>query len=268
MANMKDISGKRFGMLTALYPTGEKTSRGSYFWHCKCDCGNEKDIPSGDLLSGHTGSCGCRSLAVLDGLTFGKLKVLHVTGRSSSAGGRYWLCQCECGRLREVTTHDLRSEHGIRSCISCAEKAKKDNREKFTQATLVEQTNVRRERLHGIWQAMKTRCNNTNSKEYQYYGARDIRVCSSWNESYQTFKTWALANGYDDSLTIERKDVDGDYSPDNCKWIPMRQQFFNKRRTHYIFYKGKKISLAKMVYDLGLDYGQLIYYLKSYKPSS
>ena len=203
----------------------------------------------------------------LTGQRFGKLTALSYTGKSSPSGGRMWLCRCDCGNCREVSTHNLRTKRGgIKACYECALKASMTNREKFTQETLPLQTNVRRERLHGIWNTMKSRCHNPNFKSYPHYGGRGISVCSSWYNSYQTFKSWALDNGYNDNMTIERKDVNGDYCPENCTWIPLRQQFFNRQRTHYIEYKGKRIPVAKMVYDLGLDYGQIIYYLKSYQP--
>lgn len=201
----------------------------------------------------------------LTGQKFGKLTVLSLAGRSSAQGGRYWLCQCDCGNYREVTTHNLRtSRGGVKACRQCAEKASQANREKFTQETLPIQTNVRRERLHGIWTSMKSRCNNPCTAGYRHYGARGIQVCKEWSDSYRAFKEWALGNGYDDTLTIERKDVNGDYCPENCTWIKLHDQFYNGRRTHYIHYQDKKIPLARMVYDLGLDYGTIIYYLKSY----
>jgi hypothetical protein len=92
------------------------------------------------------------------------------------------------------------------------------------------ENNKKRERLYVIWTNMKSRCNNKNYKNhYEYYGGRGITVCSEWAE-YQKFRDWALSNGYDDSLTIERKDTNGNYEPDNCCWIPYSEQ--NKNRTN------------------------------------
>lgn len=202
----------------------------------------------------------------LTGQQFGKLTALSWTGKSSPGGGRIWLCQCECGSFREVSAHNLRTlRGGIKACEGCAMKASLANREKFTKETLPQQTNVRRERLHGIWQTMKSRCYNPSFIAYPNYGGRGIRVCEEWSSSYQAFKGWAFASGYTDEMTIERKNVNGDYTPDNCMWIKLRQQFFNRRNTLYIEYEGKKIPLAKMIYDLGLDYSQIVYYLKSFQ---
>lgn len=201
----------------------------------------------------------------LTGLKFGKLTVLGYAGRSSASAGRYWICRCDCGNIREVPTHRLKTARGgIKSCKECAEKCAKGNRDKFTRETVLGQKNVRRERLHGIWQAMKSRCNNPCTINYKHYGGRGIVVCKEWNNSYKEFKKWAFENGYNDNLTIERKDVNGNYCPDNCMWIKMHDQHYNRTNTKFIFYEGKKIPVSKMIYDLGLDYSMVKYYLDSY----
>ena len=75
---------------------------------------------------------------------------------------------------------------------------------------------------------MKSRCNNSSHMAYANYGGRDIKVCSEW-ESFATFRDWALSSGYEDGLTIERKNNDAGYSPSNCLWVTMREQNRNKR---------------------------------------
>lgn len=205
----------------------------------------------------------------LTGQQFGKLTALSWTGETDRFGNRLWLCQCECGNFRKVDTHNLRKLlGGVKACVACATKASLDNRKKFMKERLQRQINVRRERLHGIWLTMRSRCNNPKTKAYPNYGGRGIKVCEEWCKSYLTFKEWAFANGYTDEMTIERKNVNGNYTPDNCTWIKLRQQFFNRRDTHYIEFRGKKIPLSKMIYDLGLEYSQILYYLKRYQPET
>ena len=85
-------------------------------------------------------------------------------------------------------------------------------------------------RLYKIWQGIRQRCNNPNDKDYQSYGGRGIKVCKEWNKSSETFVKWALDNGYMDNLSIDRKDVNGDYCPENCHWATWMEQARNKRK--------------------------------------
>jgi len=75
---------------------------------------------------------------------------------------------------------------------------------------------------------MKHRCNNPNAQGYRYWGGRGIRVCSLWTEDFEAFYSWALASGYEIGLQIDRIDNDGDYRPDNCRFVTAEQQAHNR----------------------------------------
>jgi hypothetical protein len=84
-------------------------------------------------------------------------------------------------------------------------------------------------RLYNLWLQMLYRCDNPKHISYKYYGGRGITVCEEWRQSFEAFHDWALANGYSDSLTIDRIEPDGDYEPSNCRWATMKEQCHNRR---------------------------------------
>ena len=112
----------------------------------------------------------------------------------------------------------------------------------------------KRSRLNIIYHNIKGRCYNKNRWNYQYYGARGIKVCDEWKNDYQKFKKWALENGYQDNLSIDRIDVNGNYCPENCRWTTDKEQKNNTRRNHYITYNGKTQSMSKWAEELNISY--------------
>lgn len=108
-------------------------------------------------------------------------------------------------------------------------------------------------RLHKIWSSMKERCSRPTHSYYADYGGRGIAVCEEWRNDFPTFKKWAEANGYADNLTIDRKDVNGDYSPDNCRWATMREQQNNKRSNHLVSLNGVTHTITEWADILGIN---------------
>lgn len=96
-------------------------------------------------------------------------------------------------------------------------------------------------RLYKIWDGICQRCRNPNQKDFKRYGGRGIKLCKEW-ESSTAFMKWSYENGYDDSLQIDRIDCNGDYCPENCRWVDVQTQAYNKRTTKYIVYQDKKVS--------------------------
>ena len=131
-----------------------------------------------------------------------------------------WLCKCDCGNTKVVLSSKLK-EGDIKSC-GCMHN-------KYGHGL----TNTR---LYHIWRTMKARCTDPNSQKFSSYGARGIKVCSEWLNSFETFYEWAMANGYSEELSLDRKDNDGNYCPENCRWATRKEQANNTRTNRYLEY--------------------------------
>lgn len=106
-------------------------------------------------------------------------------------------------------------------------------------------------RLYRIWEGIKSRTQNQNDKDYHHYGARGITMHRDWSASFKRFERWALTNGYDDDMTIDREDNDKGYSPENCRWISMKEQANNRRTNVLVKYKGEEKTLMQWCEELG-----------------
>ena len=109
------------------------------------------------------------------------------------------------------------------------------------------------ERLYMIWKSMRERCYTKSCKKYKDYGKKDIKICDKWYNDFDSFKKWALENGYKKDLTIERKNINKDYSPENCTWITVKEQAKNRSNNHQITYNGKTMILQDWANEVGLD---------------
>ena len=172
---IKDLTGNRYGKLVVKKYYGKKRcgDRFKTMWLCKCDCGNEKAISTGDLQSGHTTSCGCYHKEIVGALN---------------------------------RKHNLSNKCG---------------------------------RLYPLWKSIKYRCYCETSKDFHKYGGRGITMCDEWKNDFKSFYDWAIANGYKEEktdkglniLTIDRIDVNGNYEPSNCRFVTNSIQAKNKRNT-------------------------------------
>lgn len=117
--------------------------------------------------------------------------------------------------------------------------------------------NLSKTRLYNIWKLMKQRCYNCKYTQFKDYGGRGIIVCEEWNESFLSFHSWAMENGYEDNLSIDRIDGNKNYEPNNCRWTTKTMQQNNTRRNKYIEYNGEKHSVSQWAKILGVSRGCL-----------
>lgn len=156
----------------------------------------------------------------LSGMTFSRLMVNSFAG-TDKHNRALWKCTCECGESTIVASTNLLKGY-VKSC-GCLSRELKHG--------LRIGANGKVTNLYNVWAGIKSRCLNPKNTDYQYYGGRGIKVCDQWLD-YRNFHEWATNSNYEPGLTIERKDVNGDYDPNNCTWIPFSEQAINKRYEH------------------------------------
>jgi hypothetical protein len=118
------------------------------------------------------------------------------------------------------------------------------------------------ERIHIVWIGMISRCYCKSSKHYNRYGGRGIGVCDEWRGSFSTFKKWCTEHGYKHGLQIDRIDNDGNYAPDNCRFVTPRENANNKSNNHIVMYNGEEMSLADLCRTVGVPYARTFQRLK------
>lgn len=112
---------------------------------------------------------------------------------------------------------------------------------------------LRNTRLYSIYANMKSRCNNPKATYYNRYGGRGISICTQWSE-FINFYEWAIKNGYNDSLTLDRIDNNGNYDQSNCRWIPIKEQSINRSTNHNITINDTTKSLIEWCYEYDINY--------------
>lgn len=137
-------------------------------------------------------------------------------------------------------------------CLKCATQAQQSCEDEFGH----------KKRLHQIWTNMKMRCFDSNQSVYSYYGGRGITVCEDWKNSFKQFYDWALNNGYQSHLTLDRIDVNGNYEPNNCRWTTYEVQSNNKTCNRFITYNNQTKTIGQWAKITGLTWDIIDWRLK------
>lgn len=184
----------------------------------------------------------------LTGEKFGKLTVIN-REKNSRHGKTQWLCECECGGTAIVGGSDLKS--GKSASCGCSKRIH----------------GLSRHRLYGIFGMMKDRCYNPNNISYPWYGGEGIKIYQEWLDDYTKFHEWALKNGYEESLEIDRIDSKKDYSPENCRWVTRLVQTHNQgpMKGSGSGVRGVKWNEARRKWEVTISVKGKRYYLGLFK---
>lgn len=154
----------------------------------------------------------------ISGMRFTRLIALKVVGKTKD-NRPAWLCRCDCGNEVVVSEHSLK-QNGTKSCGCYKRDMHLKSHYKHGRCGT---------RLYRIWNNMRNRCDRPSSDNYKWYGGRGISYEKEWSD-FSSFAAWAIANGYDDSLELDRIDTNGNYTPDNCRFVTHRMNCQNRRR--------------------------------------
>lgn len=158
-----------------------------------------------------------------------------------------WLFKCDCGNeiilpLAYVTSGDTKSCGCYRKKVTSV-KGKESKKHGMVKS-----------RLYSIWSGMKQRCYNNKKNSYKYYGNKNIIVCENWKNNFMSFYNWAILNGYNATLTIDRIDLNGNYEPQNCRWATIKEQNNNTSKNHWIEYNNEKLTMAQFAEKYEIPY--------------
>ena len=154
-------------------------------------------------------------------------------------------CECECGTKNKIDLFALKYGK-TKCCRHCSKRAVK-------HGCLKKNNSPEQKRLYSIWSGMKQRCYNKSATHFKSYGGRGIEVCDEWKDNFESFYNWAIKNNYSEDLTLDRKDYDKGYYPENCRWATQTEQANNKRTNRILEYKNKKYTVSQFIKEFNLD---------------
>lgn len=188
----------------------------------------------------------------LTGQKFNRLLVIEPARTKS--GKFAWKCKCDCGNYTITQGTELKNGR----TKSCGCYAKDFARTKFTKHGLSNN------KLRFVFNSMHARCENPNNNQYHNYGNRGVVVCNEWKapDGFINFYNWAMSNGYAEGLQIDRIDNDGNYCPQNCRWVTPHENSLNKRVSLKTEYKGQVKTLMEFAEEFNIPYKTLFCRIK------
>lgn len=176
------------------------------------------------------------------------LRSFRLTARSFVHGGHgaFWEFVCDCGTYKTLRAAEVKAGK-VRSC-GClnAEKVRSPKPSLRTHGMVGS-------KLYGCYCSMISRCHRKTDQVYFSYGARGIAVCEEWRIDRSLFFRWALENGYGAGLELDRRDNNGNYSPENCRWVTRQVNCNNRRSNVPLASQGKVMNIAEWAREIGVS---------------
>lgn len=163
----------------------------------------------------------------------------------------------------KINENNIKRHYFNTKCLNCGKINQKDRFAVYKGEAVCECSynnkhhGKRNTRLYNIWSGIKNRCYNKNIDRYRLYGQRGIKMYPEWSSDFMSFYNWAINNNYNDNLSLDRINVNGDYEPNNCRWVTQKEQCNNKRNNHYLTYNSKTQSMSKWSEETGINYSKL-----------
>ena len=182
----------------------------------------------------------------LTGQRFGTQTVLGLSEQRDSHGRWLWTVQCDCGRVHNVDSRDLKT---AKSCGCLTRKIISESRKTHGMTN---------HPAYGVWHSMVQRCTEPTHQAWKNYGGRGITVCERWLHSFENF--WAdMGPSYERGLDLDRRDNEAGYSPENCRWVPRKINNRNKRSSRYVETSLGRMTVAELSERTGIGVTTLLY---------
>ncbi len=163
-----------------------------------------------------------------------------------------WLCRCDCGTEKTVLTCHLISGRS-KACLYC--KPVGEGATRFKHGSI-------RHPLYSTWRNMLDRCRNPSNQDWHIYGGKGVKVCDEWLSDFLAFVN-DMGPKPSPKHSIDRKDSNGDYTKDNCRWATAKEQARNMSRNVFVEYEGSRVTLAEACEVSGVNYGSAKWRLKN-----
>ena len=243
--------GERFGRLVIV--EGTPPDRGkAWYYLCRCDCGNLKNVSVYNLLAGNTTSCGCFKSEVTSKRRRSSLiPIGTVVNNWTVVGGDtvidsqcYVLVRCSCGTERTILKRTLLT--GKSKSCGCGAGVT-PNIKHGKHGTYI----------YNLWKRIKRRCFSKSCKDYPDYGGRGISVYAGWVDNFSEFESFVLStigNHPGKGYSLDRVDTNKGYEPGNIRWADATQQANNTRRSKVLLFEGAKVTLPIFCREKGISY--------------